>query len=183
MAHLLGTGDGVSYRQWQAAMLKKEEEFEQNGVMTGQTLANDLYGKREDSEAAFQATTMHQTFRGSGFGNRRGGFGRNRGSFNQGRGRVMNTNVQRGFNMQRTVNRGGARVSAGAARGYNGNFAPRMGHGFSMVEGIHMQQGHVIHAGKRGILQRSATLEGSFKDIVIIAGSGVTKEANVGHKK
>ena len=33
-------------------MLKKEEEFEQNGVMTGQTLTNDLYGKRKDSEAA-----------------------------------------------------------------------------------------------------------------------------------
>ena len=32
MAHLLGTGDGVSFRQWQAAMLKKEEEFDQNGV-------------------------------------------------------------------------------------------------------------------------------------------------------
>ena len=62
MAHLLGTGDGISYRQWQAVMLnynyKKEEEFKQNGVMTGQTLANDLYGKREDSEAAFQATTI-----------------------------------------------------------------------------------------------------------------------------
>ena len=42
MAHLLETGDGISYRQWQVAMLKKEEEFEQNGVMTGQTLANDL---------------------------------------------------------------------------------------------------------------------------------------------
>ena len=63
MAHLLGTGDGISYRQWQAVMLKKEEEFEQNGVMAGQTLANDLYGKREESEGAFQATTIHQTFR------------------------------------------------------------------------------------------------------------------------
>ena len=60
---------------------------------------------------------------------------------------------------------------------------PEWGHSFNMVEGIHMQQGHVIHAGKRGILQRSATLEGSFKDIVIIAGNGVTKEANVEHKK
>ena len=35
MAHLLSTGDGISYREWQAAMLKKEEEFEQNGVMAG----------------------------------------------------------------------------------------------------------------------------------------------------
>ena len=78
--HLLGTGDGRSYREWQAAMLKKEEEFEQNGVMAGQTLANELYGKREENEGAFQATTIHQTFRGSGFGSRRGGFGRNRGA-------------------------------------------------------------------------------------------------------
>ena len=46
MAHLLGTGDGISDRQWQPAMLKKEEEFDQNGVMAGQTLVNDLYGKR-----------------------------------------------------------------------------------------------------------------------------------------
>ena len=81
MAHLLGTGDNISYREWQAAMLKKEEEFEQNGVMAGQTLADNLYGKRNDNEAAFQATTIHQTFRGSGFTNRRGGFGMNRGSF------------------------------------------------------------------------------------------------------
>ena len=51
-----------------------------------------------------------------------------------------------------------------------------------MVEGIHMQQDHVIHAGKRGVHQRSVTLGGSFKDIVIIAGNGVTKEANVEHK-
>ena len=62
MAHLLGTGDGVSFRQWQAAMLKKEEEFDQNGVMSGQKLANDLYGKREENEGVFQATTIHQTF-------------------------------------------------------------------------------------------------------------------------
>ena len=94
MAHLLGTGDNITYRQWQAAMLKKEEEFEQNGVMAGKTLANDIYWKREESEGAFQATTIHQTFRESGFGNRRRGFGRNRGSFNQGRGRMMNTHTQ-----------------------------------------------------------------------------------------
>ena len=60
---------------------------------------------------------------------------------------------------------------------------PEWEHSFNMVEGIHMQQGHVIHAGKRGILRRSVTLGGSFKDIVIIAGNGVTKEANVEHKK
>ena len=64
MAHLLGTGDGISFRQWQAAMLKKEEEFDQNGVMSGQTLANELYRKREENEGVFQATTIHQTFRG-----------------------------------------------------------------------------------------------------------------------
>ena len=46
MAHLLGAGDGISYRDWQAAMLKKEEEFEQNGVMAGQTLAMNYMVKR-----------------------------------------------------------------------------------------------------------------------------------------
>ena len=91
MAHLLGTGDNISYRQWQVAMLKKEEEFEHSGVMAGQTLVDNLYGKRDDNKGAFQATTIHQTLRGSGFPNRRG-FGRNRGTFTRGRGRIMGMN-------------------------------------------------------------------------------------------
>ena len=60
---------------------------------------------------------------------------------------------------------------------------PEWGHSFNMVEGIHMQQGHVMHAGKKGTLQRSVTLGGNFKAIVIIVGNGATKEVNVEHKK
>ena len=44
MAHLLGTADGVSYTDWREAMLRKEEEFEQNGSMAGQKLADELHG-------------------------------------------------------------------------------------------------------------------------------------------
>ena len=40
MSHLLGTGVNVSYEDWQTAMMAKEEEFEQNGTMSGQQLAN-----------------------------------------------------------------------------------------------------------------------------------------------
>ena len=84
MSHLLGTGDGVSYEDWKTAMLAKEEEFEQNGAMSGQQLANDLYGHKDEHEGAFPATTLHQTYRGSGFGYRgsayqRGGFQRAQG--------------------------------------------------------------------------------------------------------
>ena len=45
-------------------MLKKEDEFEQNRVMAGQTLADNLYGRRNENKRAFQATALHQTFRG-----------------------------------------------------------------------------------------------------------------------
>ena len=31
MAHLLGTSDAVSYTEWREAMLREDEEFEQNG--------------------------------------------------------------------------------------------------------------------------------------------------------
>ena len=67
MAHLLGTSDAVSYTEWRQAMLRKEEEFEQNGEMSGQKLADELYGMRRPQENALPATTLHQTFRGSGF--------------------------------------------------------------------------------------------------------------------
>ena len=67
MAHLLGTADAVSYTEWREAMLRKEEEFEQNGVMSGQKLADELYGFRNPQENALPATTLHQKFRGSGF--------------------------------------------------------------------------------------------------------------------
>ena len=67
MAHLLGTADGVSYTDWREAMLCKEEEFEQNGSMVGQKLADKLHGVRGYSENALPATALHQTFRGSGF--------------------------------------------------------------------------------------------------------------------
>ena len=67
MAHLLGTADGVSYTDWREAMLRKEEEFEQNGSMAGQQLADELHGARRFAESALPATVLHQTLRGSGF--------------------------------------------------------------------------------------------------------------------
>ena len=48
-------------------MLRKEEEFEIRGVMAGQRLADELYGMRLLQESVLPATTLHQTFRGSGF--------------------------------------------------------------------------------------------------------------------
>ena len=91
MAHLLGTSDAVSYTEWREAMLRKEEEFEQNGEMSGQKLADELYGVRQPQENALPATTLHQTFRGSGFrGGRvipRGWPARNNVAKMQGRGR------------------------------------------------------------------------------------------------
>ena len=77
-------GDHVSYRDWQAAMLRKEEEFKQN-----------------EQKGAFQATALQQTFRGPGFSNRRVGFGRHRGSVTIERGRAMGILGQRGFIPQR----------------------------------------------------------------------------------
>ena len=64
MARLLGTSDAVSYTDWREGMLRKEEEFEINGVMAGQRLADELYGMRLPQESALPATTLHQTFRG-----------------------------------------------------------------------------------------------------------------------
>ena len=49
-------------------MLRKEEEFEQNGSMAGQKLADEFHGVRGYSENALPVTALHQTFWGSGFG-------------------------------------------------------------------------------------------------------------------
>ena len=183
MAHLLGTGDGISYRDWQAAMLKKEEEFEQNGVMAGQTLANELYGKREENEGAFQATTIHQTFRGSGFGSRRGGFGRNRGAINRGRGRMINNNAQRGFNMQRTVARGGARMSTGAARGFNGNLAPRAGTQFQFGRGNYYPPRQCYTCVEEGHTSAQCYSRGEFQGYCDYCGEWGHKRSQCGTQK
>ena len=45
-------------------MLRKEEEFEQNGATLGQKLADELYGVGYPQENALPATTLHQTFGG-----------------------------------------------------------------------------------------------------------------------
>ena len=85
-------------------MLRKEEEFEQNGSMAGQKLADELHGVRGFTENALPATALHQTFRGSGF--RRGrviprGWGSRSDAFgtqNVGRGRM---NLQSGQSFSR----------------------------------------------------------------------------------
>ena len=41
-----------------------------NGFMSGQELANELYEQKSAGDVAMPATTMHQTFRGSGFSQR-----------------------------------------------------------------------------------------------------------------
>ena len=108
MAHLLGTADAVSYTEWREAMLRKEEEFEQNGVMSGQKLADELYGFRNPQENELPATTLHQTFRGSGFRGGRfipRGWGANRmGIASRGLGRSFQTvssGRNRGFSQSR----------------------------------------------------------------------------------
>ena len=70
MAQLLGTSDEVTYFQWKQQMLRKEEELDLNGFMSGQELANELYEQKSAGDVAMPATTMHQTFRGSGFSQR-----------------------------------------------------------------------------------------------------------------
>ena len=67
MAQLLGTSDKVMYFQWKQQMLRKEEELDLNGFMSGQVLANELYTQKSAGNVAMPATTIHQTFQGSGF--------------------------------------------------------------------------------------------------------------------
>ena len=112
MAHLLGAGGGVSYREWKQQMMRKEEEIKQNGQIAGKQLADELYGHKA-TDVASPATALHQTFRGSGFSDRgraihRGG-AQTRGVFSRGRA---------WFNRGNLVNRGGAQF-----RGVNGRDA------------------------------------------------------------
>ena len=51
-------------------MLRKEEELDLNGFMSGQELANELYAQKTAGDVAMPATTMHQTFRESGLSHR-----------------------------------------------------------------------------------------------------------------
>ena len=112
MAHLLGAGGGVSYREWKEQMMRKEEVFKQNGQIAGQQLADEFYGHKA-TDVASPATALHRTFRGSGFFNRgraihRGG-AQTRGVFSRGSAQ---------FNRGNLVNRGGAQF-----RGVNGSSA------------------------------------------------------------
>ena len=66
MAHLLGI-PAVSYTEWRQTILRKVEEFEQNGRCQGKNwLIDELYGHGvrhpQDPENALPATTLHQTF-------------------------------------------------------------------------------------------------------------------------
>ena len=75
---------------------------------------------------------------------------------------MIYTNVQRGFNMQRTVTRGGARVSAGAAHGYNGNFAPRMGTQFQYGRGNSYAARPCYTCGEEGHTSAQCYSRGEF---------------------
>ena len=118
MAHLLGTADAVSYTEWRQGMLRKEEEFELNGVRAGQRLADELYGMRNTQDNALMVTSLHQTFRGSGF--RRGRL-IPRGWSNRGSacGSLGRNSVQQSQHFQRgsQIHRGGMRSTLGAQRG------------------------------------------------------------------
>ena len=46
MAQLSGTGGNLSYFDWKQTMLSKEEEFDLNGMLSNQILADDLYAHR-----------------------------------------------------------------------------------------------------------------------------------------
>ena len=78
VAYLVGTPEDVTYDDFQVLMLQKEAERMENGSCTGQQLADQLYGRKpsQQSEGAYQ-TTVHQSWRGSGFAPR--GQGRFRG--------------------------------------------------------------------------------------------------------
>ena len=64
VGQLLGTSDEVTYYKWKQQMLRKEEELDMNGFMSGQELAIELYAQKSTGEyIAMPATTMHQRFR------------------------------------------------------------------------------------------------------------------------
>ena len=65
IAIFLGQDDGVTYVDWQAAMLEKEQELEETGSIGVQDLAGQLYTQPTRSEGAY-ATSTQQTWRGSG---------------------------------------------------------------------------------------------------------------------
>ena len=67
IAILLGQSDDVSYVEWQAAMLEKEREYNETGSVGVQRLASMLTTRtRNVSDGAF-ATTVQQSWGGSGF--------------------------------------------------------------------------------------------------------------------
>ena len=71
----LGQDDGVSYVQWQAAMLEKEREMEETGTIGVRDLASQLGSNNQSNEGAYSTSTQ-QAWRGSGNpmrGGRRGG--------------------------------------------------------------------------------------------------------------
>ena len=75
IAIFLGQDEGVTYVDWQAAMLEKERELEETGSIGIQGLAGQLYQQPNRSEGAY-ATSTQQSWRGSGQsmrGGRRGG--------------------------------------------------------------------------------------------------------------
>ena len=70
IATFLGQDEGVTYVQWQAAILEKEREMEETGQIMVQGLAHQLSTNRrnfegEGGDGAF-ATTVQQSWRGSG---------------------------------------------------------------------------------------------------------------------
>ena len=129
---MLGQSDDVSYVEWQAAMLEKEREYDETGSVGVQRLASMLTTRtRNVSDGAF-ATTVQQSWRGSGFQSMRGG--RRVGRYpQQGRhpisqftqGRNHNANRRQAAQVNNQANRGqatfGNNTNRGNAYGNNNN--------------------------------------------------------------
>ena len=136
VAYLVGTPEDVSYDDFQALMLQKEAERMETGSCTGQQLADQLYGRKpsQQNEGAYQ-TTVHQSWRGSGFVPRGRGRFRGRvfrggrpGRFGPGR---YNMGRQQSNQNERCHNCGqfGHLARQCMARKVNANFIPRSGRG------------------------------------------------------
>ena len=135
IATFLGQDEGVTYVQWQAAILEKEREMEETGQIMVQGLAHQLSTNRRNFEGdggdGTFTTTVQQSWRGSGHslrGGRRGGRYPRRGrhpitTFTQGRPTgTYNNQYGRGRNQQMAFRNPGRNTGRGQQKNQRGNF-------------------------------------------------------------
>ena len=135
IATFLGQDEGVTYVQWQAAILEKEREMEETGQIMVQGLAHQLSTNRRNFEGdggdGVFATTVQQSWRGSGRSLRGGRIGGRypwRGrhpitTFTQGRSTgTYNNQYGRGRNQQMAFRNPGRNTGRGQQKNQRGNF-------------------------------------------------------------